>query len=645
MGWWSAMTIRVLIGLLASLHARLSPTWPAYAAAAWSAGYAVLGLLWALGAGGFPFGLGDPEAADMTSLLVGIRPETAGPIIAGLGATGAVAGLEIGRRAGAHPLLRVFAWAACGVLVFLVPHVRLLRDFAYASMLHFDKVDWPAINQLLCVAGGLLWGATAASLRRRPAPTRAWGRRATLAAIVLPVPYEVVRWAWALGIPLGVSRGAETIEHAATQERVGMFVLGLLPLLGGILTHGLVRPWGEVYPRWVPGKAGRSIAPAVAVIPGAAASILIITAGLVIYRDRINTLAGRVPEPHPDIEGWGAWLPAWFWLPWGIALAVATHAYWHRRRSIDSVNELLDTVNDMATAEQIEQVRDFNRFYTRRLGLTRNGYANRSLAEARVIYELGANHVTEVQELRARLDIDAGQLSRVLARLDGLVERAPSPDDARRQRVALTSEGRRTYQEIDAESAREIATTLDTLPDADAVITRMRALRQAIEPDDRVLIRGLEPGDLGWLVERHGVLYAREYGWDGSFERLVAGIAAEFDPGTDRAFIAEHNGERAGMVLCVHQDARTAKLRTLLVEPGARGLGLGTRLVREVIKHARRRGYATLTLWTNDVLHAAGRIYEREGFRLTSENRHHAFGHDLTEQTWSLTLNAWTETR
>jgi GNAT superfamily N-acetyltransferase/DNA-binding MarR family transcriptional regulator len=304
----------------------------------------------------------------------------------------------------------------------------------------------------------------------------------------------------------------------------------------------------------------------------------------------------------------------------------------------------VDNVN-VAHAIDIEAVREFNRFYTTRMGLTRGRYlgTNHPLAEARVLYELGTG-TTATAELKTRLGIDRGQLSRLLTRLEaqGLLEKHT---DGRSQTVALTEHGRATYETLNARSAQEIGRILDGLADAPGAIEAMRALKAAIEPDETLLIRGPQPGDLGWLVERHGVLYAREYGWDESFERLVARIAADFDPRQDRAWIAEHNGRRAGAVLCVHEDKTTAKLRTLLVEPHARGLGLGTRLVEEVIRHARKRNYTTLTLWTNDVLHAARRIYERAGFTLEHEAPHHAFGHDLVEQTWSLTLTAWTETR
>jgi DNA-binding MarR family transcriptional regulator/GNAT superfamily N-acetyltransferase len=303
----------------------------------------------------------------------------------------------------------------------------------------------------------------------------------------------------------------------------------------------------------------------------------------------------------------------------------------------------------MADPAQIAALRDFNRFYTSRLGMTRHGLHSTThpLAEARVLYELGANGTQETSALKEALAIDAGQLSRLVKRLEeqALLERAPSPTDARRQQVRLTAQGEAAFARLDEGSREEVAALLDGLPDPDAALRAMRRLRGAIEPTRDVVIRDLEIGDLGWLVERHGVLYAREYGWDASFERLVARIAADFDPTTDRAWVAEVNGERAGAVLCVHESPETAKLRTLLVEPAARGLGLGTTLVDAVIEHARRRGYRTLTLWTNDVLHAARRIYERAGYTLQHEAPHHAFGHDLTEQTWSLTLHPWTETR
>jgi DNA-binding MarR family transcriptional regulator/GNAT superfamily N-acetyltransferase len=304
----------------------------------------------------------------------------------------------------------------------------------------------------------------------------------------------------------------------------------------------------------------------------------------------------------------------------------------------------------MAEPEQIAALRDFNRFYTSRLGMTRHGLHNTEhpLAEARVLYELGAHGVLETSSLKASLAIDAGQLSRLVKRLEdqGLVRRLPSPTDARRLQIGLTHAGEEAFERLDEGSRDEVGSLLDALPDPKPVLDAMRRLKDAIEPSHArsVAIRDLEPGDLGWLVERHGVLYTREYGWDGSFERMVAGIASKFDPERDRAWIAEVDAQRAGAVLCVHDTPENAKLRTLIVEPSARGLGLGTRLVDEVITHARQRRYRTLTLWTNDVLHAARRIYERAGFTLQHESPYEAFGRQLTEQTWSLTLQPWTET-
>ena len=301
----------------------------------------------------------------------------------------------------------------------------------------------------------------------------------------------------------------------------------------------------------------------------------------------------------------------------------------------------------MITPDDIAEVRDFNRFYTAQLGLTRSSvYKTQfSLVEARVLYELGAYGAHPTGGLRRKLAIDAGQLSKVLKRLetDALIERTPR--DGRSHSVRLTYDGREAYAVLDEASRDEVTALLQGARSPEAAIAAMRDLRRALGPTklDTVL-RGPEPGDLGWLVERHGVLYAREYGWDESFERLVAQIAAEFDPSTDRAWIAEVDGARAGAVLCVHDSDEGAKLRTLLVEPSARGMGLGGWLVREVIQHARRRGYKTLTLWTNDVLHAARHIYEKAGFTLQSESPHRAFGHDLVEQIWSLNLPPWTET-
>jgi DNA-binding MarR family transcriptional regulator/predicted N-acetyltransferase YhbS len=296
----------------------------------------------------------------------------------------------------------------------------------------------------------------------------------------------------------------------------------------------------------------------------------------------------------------------------------------------------------MATAEHIDALRSFNRFYTRRLGLVRGGLVKtpHPLAEARVLYELGHNGATETSDLRAALDVDAGQLSRLLARLEdeGLLAREPSPGDARRRVVRLTDAGVQAFATLDRRTVEQVGELLDALPDQERLIAALTDVRTALDPRGEVTLRDLQPGDLGWMVERHGVLYAREYGWDQSFELLVAQIMGAFRPGVDRGWIAELDGRRAGCVLYVRESATTAKLRTLLVEPQARGHGLGARLVQAVVEHARAQGHEQLVLWTNDVLAAARRIYERAGFTLTSEAPHHAFGHDLVEQTWARSL-------
>src|SRR3954452_6217970 len=310
----------------------------------------------------------------------------------------------------------------------------------------------------------------------------------------------------------------------------------------------------------------------------------------------------------------------------------------------------LTMATTMADPERVAAVRAFNRFYTSRFGMVRNGphRTEHPLAEARVLYEASRGS-TEVAALKRALAIDAGHLSRLLRRLEdgGLLTRERSREDARRLHVRLPPRGRATFHRLDLRSAGEVSDLLDELPEPDQqrLIAAMGEIGRVLGERERTLvIRGPRPGDLGWLVERHGALYAQEYGLEASFERLVAGIVAGFDPERDAAWIAETGGARAGCVLCVHKDDRTAMLRTLLVEPHARGTGLGARLVDEGIRHARARGYAELTLWTNDVRAAARRIYERAGFTLVHEAPHHACGHDLVEQTWSLNLTTWTET-
>ena len=298
----------------------------------------------------------------------------------------------------------------------------------------------------------------------------------------------------------------------------------------------------------------------------------------------------------------------------------------------------------------VAAVREFSRFYTNVIGVLREGLLETpyTLTESRVIYELAQRESTEVAELRRTLDVDPGYMSRILSafEVDGLVKRSRSERDGRRQVITLTRRGRAAFATLNARSAGEIRQLLAPLSAEDRarLVESLGVARHLLgdELQGNVTLRPPTSGDYGWVVERHGALYRAEFGWDETFEGLVATIVGAFaqahDPDRERAWIAELAGVRVGCVFCVRKSDDVAQLRILLVEPGARGHGVGTRLVDACVEFARDAGYRELVLWTNDVLHAARRIYERAGFRLVEEGRHHSFGHDLVEQTWSLEL-------
>lgn len=302
-------------------------------------------------------------------------------------------------------------------------------------------------------------------------------------------------------------------------------------------------------------------------------------------------------------------------------------------------------------AERVASVRAFNRCYTEVIGLLGEGLLETpySLTEARVLFELAQRDVTEVADLRRALALDPGYLSRLLSRLetDGLVGRARSRADGRRQIVSLTDVGRETFRALDERAADEVRTLLAPLSpdDQERLVAAMDTIRSILDRDDRheaVVLRPPDPGDYGWIVERNAAVYAQEYGWDLSYEALVARIVADYlerhDDARERAWIAEVGGARVGCVFCVARDDDVAQLRLLLVEPSARGRGVGGRLVDECLRFARRTGYREMMLWTNDVLVDARRIYERAGFELVDEEPHHSFGHDLVGQIWSRPL-------
>jgi DNA-binding MarR family transcriptional regulator/GNAT superfamily N-acetyltransferase len=304
---------------------------------------------------------------------------------------------------------------------------------------------------------------------------------------------------------------------------------------------------------------------------------------------------------------------------------------------------------------RISAVRRFNRFYTRQIGLLNRGLLHSpfSLTEVRVLYELAHSETATAAELARTLDLDPGYLSRILRafRKRRLIATRPAASDRRQVLLVLTVEGQSVFAELDHRSNEEVGAMLRRVdePAQERLLGAMAGIERLLgeaPPADAArepyILRPPQPGDMGWVVHRHGVLYAQEYGWDERFEGLVAEIVAgfieNFDTQRDRCWMAERGGEIVGSVFVVRHSDELARLRLLLVEPSARGLGIGSRLVGECIRFARQAGYRRLSLWTNDVLHSARRIYEAAGFRLVQREPHDKFGHSLVGETWELTL-------
>lgn len=303
-------------------------------------------------------------------------------------------------------------------------------------------------------------------------------------------------------------------------------------------------------------------------------------------------------------------------------------------------------------AAQIAALRRFNRFYTQQAGLLgealfRSGY---SLAEARILYELAHRERSTATELKRSLGLDAGYLSRILKRFAerGLVARTAAANDRRSSLLVLTSAGRAVFAGLDQAAQESARATLALLPPRarEGLVASMQRIEREIERPRKhgvpFTLRPPRVGDVGWIAHRQGILYAQEYGWDATYEALAAEILAkfvqEFDPERESGWIAERNGVIVGSVFVVRKSKTVAKLRLLYVEPSARGLGIGNRLVEECVAFARDRGYRKMTLWTQSNLAAARAIYEKAGFRLIAKKPHHSFGKDLIGETWEMRL-------
>lgn len=309
----------------------------------------------------------------------------------------------------------------------------------------------------------------------------------------------------------------------------------------------------------------------------------------------------------------------------------------------------------LAARHQVQAVRSFNRFYTRRIGVLDEGLLHSSftLTEARVVFELAQRKQMTAKEIADVLELDAGYLSRILSRFarNGLISKKRSSHDSRSVELSLTAKGRKSFKQLDRSSHASTAGMLAGLRASD----RQRLLASLNEVErtlggsasaqvEDVVLRMHRVGDIGWAIERHGQLYAEEFGWNVAFEALVAKLFADFamnhDQKCERLWIAEIRGERVGCVFVVRNadDPSVAQLRCLLVDPKGRGKGVGRRLVQECLAFSRAAGYKKIVLWTNDVLVSARRIYEAEGFTLIKSERHRDFGPKLTGQTWSLDL-------
>ena len=314
----------------------------------------------------------------------------------------------------------------------------------------------------------------------------------------------------------------------------------------------------------------------------------------------------------------------------------------------------MSNIAPKAPADAVKAVRRFNRFFTRRIGVLDPYLCSElSLTDVRVLYELAHRDALVASELARELGLDGGYLSRILRRFEGAgwISRTPSARDARQSELTLTPAGHAAFAPLQQRSRDEAAALLAPLPaprqtELVQAMERIEALLEpaatASGPAKVAVLRDPAPGDMGWVVQQHGEIYAKEYGWNGEFEALVAEIAAQFvrkfQPASEKAWIAELDGQRVGAIFLVRKSASTAQLRMLILAPQARGLGLGARLTDECIAFARRSGYKKIALWTNSCLVAARDIYARRGFRLTRSAPYEGFGQQLVGETWELKL-------